>query len=144
VCVCTNAINAEDTLCVRPYIVKIEDSDQDAKRHDADAACYQTIKSKENESITQDPLKCPIIFDTVTCWPQADVNTTFSLPCPNYINKFNTKSKRPKNILDQLINYLLIILQNSIRSSLQKLPVRQSITASVLVEDFLSFMLELW
>jgi hypothetical protein len=93
-CVYSNRTSeAGDTLCVRPYIVRIEALDQETKQAEAALLCHQTeLESKASGNATN-PLKCPIFWDSVTCWPETSVNTTARLPCPNYINKFNMKRK---------------------------------------------------
>ncbi len=40
-----------------------------------------------------DPNMCEFTWDQILCWPETFVNRTVSIPCPNYVNKFNKKSK---------------------------------------------------
>ena len=47
------------------------------------------INKKDN-----DTGKCHAKWDSVACWPDVDMNTVTYKPCPHYINKFNTRSKR--------------------------------------------------
>jgi len=41
------------------------------------------------------------------CWPATPINNTIYLPCPNYINKFNQKSKFNYNFIK---NYKFIFI----------------------------------
>ncbi len=94
----TSAPETVDTLCVRPYIVKIEAADQESKQTEAFKSCFikleQADENSNNASSSDNALTCSLMWDSVTCWPETSVNTTARMPCPDYINKFNTKSKR--------------------------------------------------
>ena len=37
--------------------------------------------------------ECESVWDSIMCWPRSGANKTVSLPCPPYVNKFNTQSK---------------------------------------------------
>lgn len=50
----------------------------------------------------QAPERCPILWDSIFCWPQTQVNQTVSLSCPYYVNFFNTKSEKPLGIFNKI------------------------------------------
>jgi hypothetical protein len=64
-----------------------EDNNIDGESEENDGG-----SSSENE---KDPSKlaCLTTWDSVMCWPETPVNQTVYLSCPNYIDKFNIKSK---------------------------------------------------
>lgn len=36
---------------------------------------------------------CGRVWDTIACWPPTPSGSMVTIPCPNYLNGFNTKSK---------------------------------------------------
>ncbi len=77
----TKRHNTEDT-------VLIEEDDQERELTEAAMECYHKL---ENAIDFDSRIHCPVIFDLITCWPQATINETIYLPCADYVNKFNTK-----------------------------------------------------
>ena len=66
----------------------IKEDEQERSLTEAYLECFL----KQEDAIETDTLVyCPITFDSITCWPQAQMNETISLPCANYVNKFNTR-----------------------------------------------------
>lgn len=72
------------------YIVRINEVDQELLHNQAELNCYNSIL---NSNDTSEEKVCSTTWDTVLCWPQTPLNKTIRLQCPNYINKFNTRSK---------------------------------------------------
>ena len=48
------------------------------------------------------------------CWPATSINNTIYLPCPNYINKFNQKSKFYLKIKDYKFIFIFYLLQEQV------------------------------
>ncbi|CAF0969877.1 unnamed protein product, partial [Brachionus calyciflorus] len=84
----TNGSPKNTCLKPSPHIVSITDQEQDDRIVQEEFKC-----NAPNHSENFDPLKCPKIFDSVNCWEETPVNETRSKPCPNFIQKFNTKGK---------------------------------------------------
>ena len=86
-------LNSNVTLCVRPYIVNIELSDQMRSIEEKGNECrIELVKSFESMPSNRLKDHCPIMWDKVMCWPETKINDTVYLPCPDYVSRFNTLS----------------------------------------------------
>ncbi len=84
--------DAERDCIIKIYSEKRKNSNGEEDDSNIDGDSVENDSSDENE---KDPSKlvCPTTWDSVMCWPETHVNQTVYLSCPNYIDKFNIKSK---------------------------------------------------
>lgn len=61
-------------------------------------------------------LSCETTWDTILCWPNTPINETLEIQCPNYVDKFNMKSKFNFLVSNQiLISYNLNNVEKALK-----------------------------
>ncbi len=74
-------------------IVSIEREEQEYLLMLESLKCNLRIYGENNSTgYAPKPNNCPAYFDTVLCWPETPANQTVYENCPDYVDKFNTKS----------------------------------------------------
>ena len=75
------------------WIVDIEPAEQELLAQKAEIDCDNKLESYWLNA-TANANACYPMWDTVLCWPETSLNTTIQISCPNYILRFNMKSKK--------------------------------------------------
>ena len=80
---------------VNNFIVSINRQEQEMLLKEAAKNCSEKIRAFSNYSRVYLPKAnhCPANFDSIVCWPETPINDTVYLPCPDYLDKFNIRSK---------------------------------------------------
>ncbi|CAC5389832.1 PTHR1 [Mytilus coruscus] len=68
-------------------VVDITLSEQNHGIGDANQTCTQLIEKEQN---TKNDSFCERVWDTIACWPSTPPGSLATIPCPNYLNGFNT------------------------------------------------------
>ncbi|CAC5389829.1 PTHR1 [Mytilus coruscus] len=69
-------------------IVDITLNEQNRGIAEAGQSCQGLI---ENEGNQKNDSFCTRVWDTISCWPPTPSGSMVTIPCPNYLNGFNTK-----------------------------------------------------